>query len=740
MAESNAEGAPPSDPPATSPEESKSFNRAVSFNQEPPEEMSSGLRSLRSPTNDRGRVDSVAAQRGSMTDSRVSFFDSSRRGINDRDNFFSAPTQEAYNNLLDFLKEIEAAVIHIEKKQNWVTEQYQEMSAAMNFKNSTFEEKTNERLDKLTKDLEAKASSQHLAERMSEEEKARESRITEIEKELKPRVQALDHSFQDLVEKNAELIKTTLPKWQAETHREVNDLAREFEKLRKDMASRDTEVEGKLSKLVSHDFLDKVLKALDARLNSELESMKSMVSSCDNRARSLEKDLSAAAAKWKADDQVLSTHFTSEINHLKVSIAAQASAEKTLKASMQDLEYALKQETLDRQVHQKKMSKDIEDLKAALETHRQEQAKAVGSVKEAMMQHSSSGDSRLSAQISAMASKQEITDATARLARTEEQLSSLQKSITSSNERMSSTTTNLLEKFQVQQSIVEKVTKEHEEAKSARGNIKEEQQQKINHLEDSMRKLQKQESERRGFTDSIQKEIQVLRDAMEGSKQANIALTDEALQAVVTKIQPVKTAVENLSQDVDELTRMQEQVEGGIVKLEDQVTGMQQKSGPIDDAQRRLLELEWYLSAERTVPAARAGNDCISCGRRSPPTRSVSPGATQWRSAVRSGGDISNNASPNVVSPGYTYPQPPHTARESGRKAGQTQRLIRVGGGFEYNTSTDEGDQDLNNRLSAVNHPVGPGLSAARFQRTPPSSDHPPWWPAAGTDQQRSAF
>merc|ERR1719460_2689450 len=147
---------------------------------------------------------------------------------------------------------------------------------------------------------------------------------------------------------------------------------------------------------------------------------------------------------------------------------------------------------------------------------------------------------------------------------------------------------------------------------------------------------------------------------MEGSKQANIAVTDEALQAVVTKIQPVKTAVENLSQDVDELTRMQEQVEGGIVKLEGQVTGMQQKSGPIDDAQRRLLELEWYLSSERTVPAARAGNDCISCGRRSPPTRSVSPGASQWRSAVRSGGDISKCFSECCVSGVHLPAATPH--------------------------------------------------------------------------------
>lgn len=298
-------------------------------------------------------------------------------------------------------------------------------------------------------------------------------------------------------------------------------------------------------------------------------------------------------------------------------------------------------------------------------------------------------------------SETQITDIGTRFQRTEEQMATLKSSINNFDERLNNTAKAMSDELKSQSESLQK-------------KIKEEVIDGRSELEASSMKAQ---DERQELENTLKKELPLLRDEIQALQQvqASSAKADEAATAMAAKLEPVKQAVSNLSQDLDELSRMQEQCEGGILKLEDQLGGIQRKSGPIDDAQKRLLELEWYLSNERSSTVATVsgagGTGCIACGRGAQwrvasGERTLSPSASQrsWNGSYnreRAGGfaDQVSSTPAGVRWSSRAQPQAPMSARPTSasnfRRAGEMQESMATQG----------------------SPPVGTAFSAARFQR-----------------------
>jgi len=613
---------------------------------------------------------------------------------------------DAHNALLERFQEVDGKVATNEKRQAFLLEQIQELSNKHENVTTALQERTSThdgRLDDLHAQLtESQKAQEQMLTRFTDFTAEQERKVKELDQDITSKLGALDKTVQDLISKQSEIVTRTLPQWQAELSGQILSLATDLSQLRESNASRFNDFEERL--VATNTAGEKACKDIDLRLTSEADGLKSWLTTVDERTSSLVKDLAQTSARLDRENKVLEERLESLGQDLRMFVKAEDDASQTqlrsdLLAKLQRLEDALKQETLERLQHMEQNARDHEGLKASGAAARAEIVKTQEAHREAnkqvLFEELQDIKHHMSEELAAERRQREKA--------MQDQMATVQSSLTSSNERLSNTTTALLEKLQAQSDGFE--TKTKDEIRIALIALRGEEDAKVVQLEAS---LQKVENEFREHTERFQMELHTFQDTVAGSQHSNGAKAEEVAAAIVAKLEPVKQAVANLSQDVDELSRMQEQCEGGIVKLEDQVSGIQRKAAPIDDAQKRLLELEWYLSAERTTPFAtvRGGSDCLSCGRRAAPERSLSPSASQrWNSSVRAGGLGDRDQSPPAMV-GWSWrahpqPQAPMSARPASasyyRRAGEAPEALQP----------------------QVTPPAGTAFSAARFQRRP---------------------
>lgn len=308
-------------------------------------------------------------------------------------------------------------------------------------------------------------------------------------------------------------------------------------------------------------------------------------------------------------------------------------------------------------------------------------------------------------------------DVGARVAGLEKQLGTMLTTVKSSEERLVSTTAALLERLaEVEASVPssEKTSNKRDGLESSldaevhilRGALRQDKQASnalaAGNLESMMQTVS-----------NLSQEVHNLRGALGQSKQASNA------QATVD-LEPLMQIVSNLSQDLDMVAKLQEQCKGGLTALESRVSSLQKNSGSVSEAQRRLLELEMHVSAQQPMPWAQASpvpgglDHCLSCGTRTR-QRSVSPTASRsWSQDLRGGG----LGDPRKQSP---CPLSQHVGC-SWRNQPQTPRSARPISGFRRAAESQVSARMEETMATLFSAPAGPGISAARFQRSPGSA------------------
>lgn len=622
---------------------------------------------------------------------------------------------EAHNALLERLRVIENTCSGLGENQYKMRDAVQELSHQHQMRTSSLEQRLNAqdaRLGDLTKSLadglEAQKNDMNLRLSMAEADFA--SKLRTMDEKLSPELQSLHKAIQDLAHEHSQLMSRHLPQFQAELGSKIQHIETDLAQHKSSTLSRERDIEEKLS--ASNATWSRSFKEIDDRLRSEVNVLGNRLTAAEGKGSTMAQDLAQTSARLDASDQAILGRLESKEKELQAFANAQVgSSQKLLRTEMTErltgIEDALKQETFERMQNTKTTAKAIEGLGGELYSTRDDHSKRL----EASHTHHLAKFEKLHEQVDIANENSpwtsELKAVSNRLQSSEDSLVSLQNSLRSSDDRLESTTQALLGQLQAQNVELEKKAKE--EASGARAAVRADEGSRVTDLEASLKTAQ---DERNHIASTLGKEIQVLRDSLNSSQKASFAHADDAAAAVIAKLDPVKQAVSNLSQDIDEITRMQEQFEGGFNKLEDQVGGIQRKAAPIDDAQRRLLEMEWYLSAERQAPFAVVGNavgnpvrnDCLSCGRRAAPgDRSASPtrgGCSQWSCHLRAGALSETTPAPlSANGVGWSQrssPQPPRSARPASAS-------------YHRHLGADAPEAAA----------VGSAVSAARYQRNP---------------------
>jgi len=667
---------------------------------------------------------SLATQFGDSADTKLSAFDltltdasqnksnvpqnfQAERGGSDTNimsnNAFGAAV-EAHNALLDRLQGVEGRVSGMGGDQANMLSALKELASSYQTKTKALEDQVSlqdQRLADIQKTI-SEGSEAHkatLEARLAAAEADLDKKSRAIDEALAPQVRAMRKDLEELVSKQADMVSRTLPKWQAELSTEIQKLSTDLSRLQDSSAGYDRDLEEKLS--ASYASSSKAHKDFDARLVAEADAFNTRWAAAEGRAASLAEDFAKTSARLDVADLALSERMEAQGKQLDTFLKEEIEATRTLlDAEMQGkltgLEDALKQEAIERLRNTERMTRDVEGLGASIISS----SESIGQKIEANETHLATGLEKLRVLVDTKAANTPMIEMNTRLTGAEEQMVSLEGKLTSADEKLDSTSHYLIEQLKTRSESLEKMAKE--EANNVRDVVRAEEGAKIAKLEASLNKAQGERGELGG---TLEKEIQTLRAALASSQEASAALIDRVEADVTTKLEPVTQAVSSLSEDFDQLTRLQEQCEGGLTKLSDEVSGVKRKAAPIDDTQRRLLEMEWYLSGAGTKPGAppwataslsgsgTASSNCLSCGRGAGPhnhSRCLSPHASEvsrtglaasqeprrnWGSNLRGGAGLGERESSpprdvgwyqaHAAAGSHMQPQAPNSARPS---------------------------------------------------------------------------
>lgn len=542
----------------------------------------------------------------------------------------------------------------------------------------------------------------------------------------------LDKSVEEMVFKQSELVVHTLAKWQAEIGGEIQKLFKEISGARAAAAASEKALE---AKIVAGDAAQgKAGRELFQQLSREMNSLTTRLDGTDSRADSLKEALQKTSDRLDASDKALSAQMKQQRDELvahmadEVAILKQTSL-KDMSKHTQSVEDALKQAEFERLRATMNLEKEAKDL----------QASVAASCKE-MVQRAEAGITKngtviedLKAQMNSKASATQAKQISDHVASVHELAASLQKKLTSAEDRLDSSTTALLAKFQTQHDTFEErvkvvivggaagaagTTGTAEDNKSLVDLVRQESADQIARLEESLTAAWKQNSE---VADKLNKELGDLRTSLNAAQAGLVDQGEKAAATLGARLEPVSQAVNEVKHDLQALGAAQLQTETGLQQMRESLGDISQNRGAIDEAQRRLLEMEWYLSAERSMPTA---GSCLSCGKRTPAgrDRSCSPHGSvsgsqrkpwNYGDSRNYGGNYSYRndvfgdpmASPSVV--GWSWssqPHPPVSARPSSAT---------------YRRGGDAPDTFVDSRGMQAGPPAGPAISAARFQRKP---------------------
>lgn len=593
----------------------------------------------------------------------------------------------AHNALLERFQTIEARFTSSEKEHKKADKNFQEMAAQFKKMSVDVQDhllRHDQRIGENHRAIQAEQEvhKQMITDYRKASEEASEQRKRELDEVWGPKFESLQKTVEEFCRQQAEMATTTLPQWQADLSGKIQKVSTDLAQLRLSTDSREQELEALIN--ANRAAHDKAQKELEERWATEIGefapkqvSIKDRLIASDDRVSKLEEALAQTAARLGKADAALSEKLELSEKNMEVFVKAEvdgacallrgsAASDMPLGEQLDGLESAFKQAEYERL----RNTKDVEERLNGLESEIESSSSQASTKREALRTTMCQEIVDLRAKLELDLSSQ-VNELASRLASAEENATSLSKSLMTTDDRLGSTSAELLRRLEAKGAELEEYARA--QAGEVRDAVKNGEGAKVANLEASSEKAQK---ERQELQETLRKEVDELRSNLDATQKASSSQTEEAGAALTARLEKTDEVVKGLTRDLDQLSHLQEQSDGGLHNLKERVDGIQRQAPAVDDAQKRLLEMEWYLSAERTAPFAMAGEGCLSCGRRAPPhaacQRSTSPSSRTWSSQLgaRAGGLGAYDVSPLQTSVGWSQsqrpmPQEPQSARPS---------------------------------------------------------------------------
>jgi len=380
------------------------------------------------------------------------------------------------------------------------------------------------------------------------------------------------------------------------------------------------------------------------------------------------------------------------------------------------LEDALKEADVERLSTTGGLRKDLDALRLEVQSSHDQAAKRTES------DHASLRTqilSKLEDVISKQALAVDLERVSVSLSALEEKNSHLSALLTASEDRTGNSLAKLQEKMEEQHGQLQ--THAAEKAESTLALVRSSEGAQIKDLADTLRRAGE---DHRDLAEQVRQGLDALQKDMASARTSASERLEASVNAMAARIDPVQHSVAGLVQECQELCRSQETSENSLAHLEEAVRAMEARAGPIDDTQRRLLELEWYLAGSLGSAATRSA--CLSCSMPNPPApggtgsareRSASPGSARGYKVLH--GVASRSGLPNAVGWGWGpgpaskaagfSPQPPATPRPAsagGVAAGHALSAARVSRGTKTpaNASSHQSSTTASSPLNPRSH------------------------------------